>query len=82
MFDRDAVTDQIREFISDGSVSRDIPEDLNLFDNELFDSVKVVNLVLSVESTFSLSLDFEDLTEENLESIGAIVDLIESKNVG
>jgi len=79
ILDRQSISHQIQEFIADGDRLPPIADDINLFDNGKFDSVKVVNLVLFIEDTFAITLGFDDLVEENLSTIGAIVGLIENR---
>ena len=55
---------------------RDLQNDDNLFDLGLLDSLQLVSMVVFIESEFGCTLDFDDLTEENLGSLSAIRDLI------
>jgi len=48
----------------------------------LLDSVAMVDLVLALESEFSLSLDIEDLTPEKLETVDQIAALVAEKQAG
>lgn len=77
----DAISVEVRKFIEEGDeAKRPAPApDVNLFDAGYFDSLKIVNLVIFVEENFHLTLDYDDLTEENLGTIDNIVALIESK---
>ena len=77
--DRTTIAEKLRQFIVNGNAEQPLGNDENLFDSGMFDSVRIVNLVLFVEETFSLELDFEDLTEENLSTLNAITDLVENK---
>ena len=56
-----------------------IQPDTNLFDIEILDSLVIVSMVVFLEERFSCSLDYEDLTEENLGSLAAITDLVMRK---
>jgi acyl carrier protein len=51
----------------------------NLFDANVLDSLQLVSLVVFIESEFGCALDFDELTEENLESLSTIRDLIQRK---
>lgn len=77
--ERTSIAEKLRKFIVNGNAEQPLGNDENLFDSGMFDSVRIINLVLFVEETFSLELDFDDLTEENLSTLDAITDLVESK---
>ena len=56
-----------------------IEPDTNLFDSKIVDSLKILGLVVFVEERYGLSLNADDLTEENFQSLGALATLIGRK---
>ena len=74
-----AILKEVREFIADGNDISKLDNDTNLFDSGFFDSLRVINLVLFIETTYELTLDYEDLTESNLSTVTVISKLIERK---
>ena len=74
-----AILKEVREFIADGNDISKLVNDANLFDSGFFDSLRVINLVLFIETTYELTLDYEDLTETNLSTVTVISKLIERK---
>ena len=53
--------------------------DDDLFQKGIMDSLQIVGTVAFIESKFQCSLDFEDLTETNLKSVNAMVQLLSRK---
>jgi acyl carrier protein len=54
-------------------------DDDSLLATRMLDSLKVMELVLFLEDHFNIVLDSDDLTPSNLDTINAIVNLIERK---
>jgi len=54
-------------------------ENTNLFELGILDSLLIVSLVVFVEDEFACSLDYDELTEENLCCLSAIADLVVRK---
>lgn len=54
----------------------DLTAQTNLFETGILDSLQIVGLITFIESEFNLSLSYDDLTEDNLKSVDAIVALI------
>ncbi len=78
---RESILADIRKFIEENDAThRAAPaSDVNLFDDGYFDSMRVVNLVLFVEQKFDCTLDYDDISEENLSTIDQIVGMIDRK---
>lgn len=78
IIDYNGVAKKIEEFVSDGlpKQSKSIEASANLFELENFDSLKIVTMVTFIEKDFGITLDYEDLTEDNLRSIDSITKLI------
>ncbi len=65
-----------KEFLQDeGSVS-EIPEDLNLLDAGIVDSLGLLRIVAFLEEEMQVVIEPEDMIPENLKSIHAITHLI------
>lgn len=77
---REDIVKHVQAFLESGLAdTTELSEDTDLFELGLLDSLKIVSLVVFVEEHFRLSLDYDDLTEEHLGSIGAIADLVVRK---
>ena len=44
-----------------------------------FDSMAVVSLVTAIEENFGITVDDEDLTAETFETVGSLLDFVQSK---
>lgn len=73
---RDAVISAVREFLKQETT---VGEDVNLFAAGLLDSLHIVSLVTFLEQHFACSLDYDELTEENLSTLGRVGDLVSRK---
>ena len=51
--------------------------DLNLFENDMLDSLGIAQLVASMEETFQIEIDPEDILPENFSTINEISALVE-----
>lgn len=51
----------------------------SLLANRVLDSLKIAELILFIESQYQVELDSDDLTPANLDTINAIVALLERK---
>ena len=73
---------RIRDFIcQDAKIeTTSVESDTNLFEGGILDSLRILSLVLFIESNFGISLQYEDLTEENFSSVGRLTQLIAEKN--
>lgn len=61
-------TDEIRE-----------NQDLDLFENELLDSLAIIEVLLAIEDKFDLSLQPTDLEREDMSSVNKLTDFLERK---
>ena len=57
-------------------LTADLTPATNLFETGILDSLQIVTLISFVESEFQIALSYEDLTEDNLKSVSAILELI------
>lgn len=58
-----------------------IGDDDSLLATKLLDSLKVAELIVFLESTYSVTFDSDELTPDNLDTINAIIGLLERKGV-
>jgi acyl carrier protein len=72
----------IREFLVT-LAHKDIPieDDESLLATRLLDSLKIAELIVFLESHFQVNFKEDDLTPDNLDTINAIVSLLERKGV-
>jgi acyl carrier protein len=56
-----------------------IDEQVNLFEAGVLDSLQLVGMIGFIESEFECSLDYDELTEDNLGTLAAILAMIERK---
>jgi acyl carrier protein len=80
--DKNSITSQVNsfineEFVFDSSTKPDKND--SLMDNGIIDSAGMLTLISFLEETFQISIEDEELTRENLDSIENISDFIERK---
>ncbi len=68
----------IEEFIPDGRIE-EIPDNLDLIENGILDSLAVLKLVAFIEDHYDIALEPEEISPECLNSIDAIDALIAQK---
>lgn len=75
--------DRVRKYIIDELGYRGSPADLNndfpILENEVLDSMGIMQVVSFLESEFDVEIDDEDLVPDNFGTIGAIANLVDSK---
>jgi acyl carrier protein len=77
-----AVSQRVREYIVDSFLLGEddgLSDTASLLEHGVVDSLGLVELVLFVEETFGISIDEAELTNENLDSIERISQLVETK---
>ncbi len=69
---------EIREFLAEihPDLAKTAAPDQSLFDLGLLDSLGIVSMVTFLEDRFGVTFQYEDLTEDNLHSLGTIADLV------
>ncbi len=73
----------IRDFLSTLTQREiQIGDDDSLLATKLLDSLKVIELIVFLESQFNVEFDSDDLTPDNLDTINALVGLLERKGEG
>lgn len=70
-----------RAFLAKYIQNVDLQDDQDIFEMGFVNSLFAMQLVLFVESEFSIALDNEDLDIDNFRSVNAITDLIQRKTV-
>lgn len=71
----------VRELRWSGSPA-DLTADYALLENDVLDSMGILNLVGAIEEMFGIDIDDEELLPENFSSLGAMTKLVESKMAG
>ncbi|HVF00617.1 MAG TPA: hypothetical protein VNA27_04665 [Rubrobacteraceae bacterium] len=74
------VNTEIRGWLQENVTgSRDIPDDYALIENGVLTSLQTVELVMFLEDRFGITVEDEELDEENFGSIDAITNLVAGK---
>ncbi len=78
--DTENVNTEIRGWLQENVTgSRDIPDDYALIENGVLTSLQTVELVMFLEDRFGITVEDEELDEENFGSIDAITNLVAGK---
>lgn len=78
MFDKQTLRNFLIEL---GKKNIPIGDDDSLIGSRWLDSLKIAELVVFLEKQYQLTLDADDLTPDNLDSINAIAAFLERKGV-
>ena len=70
----------LNEFLPGAQVG-ELPDDLNLLENGIMDSLAVLKLVAYIENEFEIVLDPEEIDINNLHSINAIAVIVRNKKL-
>lgn len=72
------VQDQVQQILLsiNQTIPNDIPQELNLFDSGLIDSLGIFDLINQVEKVFQIKIDGSDLVSENFCSVSALTTLL------
>lgn len=78
MTSRTDVIAEIRGFLAEThpQAAEAVGADDSLFQLGLLDSLGIVSMVMFLEDRFAVSFQYDDLSEENLQSLGTIADLV------
>jgi len=68
-------------FIAGRSVRVELTPEISLLESGIMDSTGILELVLFLEEQFSMKIEDEDITPENLDSINNIVAFLNKKQV-
>lgn len=76
------VLEQVRAYVIEDLIQNgheEIADSLPLIESGKLTSLQTVELVMFLEERFGVSIDPEEVTEENFRSLATIVRLVESK---
>ena len=72
-----AVRDQLRaEFLADRP-DMELPDDLDLIEAQIIDSLGIFIMVAFLETRFGLSIEGDDISPQNFETVSAMTRLVE-----
>ena len=75
-----SVAAEIRGWLQENVTgNREIPDDYPLIESGVLTSLQTVELVMFMEDRFGISVEDDELDEENFESIKSIAGLVASK---
>lgn len=78
-----STADRVKKYIIDELGYRGPHEDLDenypILENEVLDSMGIMQVVSFLESEFDVEIDDEDLVPDNFGTIGSIANLVDSK---
>lgn len=66
-------------FLLDEDIVDTINEDTSFLNDLVFDSIQILELLVSVEEEFNITCETEDLNVELFNTVGSLVDFIEGK---
>ncbi len=71
---------EIQEWLRENVTgAREVPNDYPLIENGVLTSLQTLDLVMFLEDRFGVTVEDEEMSEENFESIHAIAGLVASK---
>lgn len=73
----DAIREWIQENVTGG---QEVSDNYALIENGVLTSLQTVELVMFLEERFGITVDDEEMTEENFESVETISQLVRSKS--
>lgn len=76
---RKALLSQFGREIGDESLLREIDAGATLLTSGLLDSIATLRLVMYLEQTFSISIEAQDLTAENFDTVDLILDFVRGR---
>jgi acyl carrier protein len=73
--------EEIKTFIAETSFTdpKEIKDDTMLFEEGIFDSMGLLNLISFLEENYGVQTDDTDLVEENFQNLNAIEDYVARK---
>ena len=74
----------LRQFVRDELVPQlnlgDLDENQSMFETRILDSLRILKLVVFIETSFDIQVEDEDLIPDNFETLLSIAELISKKN--
>ena len=78
------VEDQIRQYVADNFLFSDdgdqLSNDASFLEEGIIDSTGVLELVMFVEETFSITVEDEEIVPENFDSVGQLATYVHRKS--
>jgi methoxymalonate biosynthesis acyl carrier protein len=59
--------------------NNEIADNENLFEAGMLDSIEITSLIVFIEKNFNITIDPDEIIEENFNSLNSLFKLIESK---
>ena len=81
MNSREKITRFINNEFLDNSESENIPDDLDLIESGIVDSLGILRIVVFLEEELNVVIEPEQMVPKNMSSIGAILRLIHSETL-
>jgi acyl carrier protein len=78
---KDTITAFIKENFIAGPGREEINPDESLLDSGILNSTGILELILFIESEYSITIEDEELTTENLDSINNLLKLLKQKGI-
>ncbi len=66
----------LREIVHDITGVKVASDDTDLIETGTLDSLALVSLIMELENSFSISIDFDDIELESFRSVTAVCDLL------
>jgi len=79
MNSREKITRFINNEFLDNSESENIPDDLDLIEAGIIDSLGILRIVVFLEEELNVVIEPEQMVPKNMSSIGAILRLVDSE---
>jgi len=78
---KDTITTFIKENFITGRIHQEIDPDESLLDSGILNSTGILELILFIESEYSITIKDEELTTENLDTINSLLALLKRKGI-
>jgi acyl carrier protein len=79
--DTNNATNEIREWLKQNVTgSTELSDDYELIDNGVLTSLQTVELVMFMEQEFDITVEDDELNEENFATVSSIAELVASKS--
>lgn len=79
--DTNNATNEIREWLKQNVTgSTELSDDYELIDNGVLTSLQTVELVMFMEQEFDVTVEDDELNEENFATVSSIAELVASKS--
>lgn len=75
---RDRLIKIIKELVED-DIDFNITSDIDLIDDVGFDSITIIQLIVSIETEFNIELEDYELMMQNIRKLNYLVELLEKK---